>query len=838
MQKNTHFRKFVSGSVTAAVVASAVAPAASAEEVKFTDIKDDFWAAKEISTLVDMGIINGYPDNTFKPSQQIIRGQAANLLAGALNLPIPTNLKSFPDVSEKSVFAEGAAATKEAGIFGGNVDGTFGAGDILTREQMASVLVRAFDLEDTGEDVTFVDWHRISPSHRENVKILAQHGITTGKEDGTFDPKTAVNRATFVTFLYRAMRDAGLIVEAPAVEIANAAAVNSKTVELTGNGLHNLEAGDFVLAGNQVASYKAEEDGKKATLVFEESFKSGEEQLLKVANDELTADVSFTYTFEVESVEATTVRVDDNTEKQMLGFTVNGEKADLDYLKEAGFEVEFQATKDVFADDTTGELDAGKLSAGTEFSYKVVLTNGDTVVSSELVDVNVVDFAGITADITDYTLYANGQPIDSGKIALQDENVKIDDIVGTLLDGTKNAPIEDAKFSSSNNSIAVINSAGEITPVKPGNVTFTIKSGDATATVPVTIEAAARTAAVATPSVSTVKLVNGGSKTVNLTVADQYGDILQGFDLDALTVENADGAVIATTTNPAATNEDGKTSFTISADAANVGNGKLQIKNGNTVLATIDVTVGAEGTVASRQLELGEGFEDAKLDIVKGSDDTSFELTYNKYNSQGILIGPETSIEDAADYNNETYKVVSSNPDVATVSVDNGTITVNAGTKAGTAQIRVMEGTVTRATLNVQVVNSTPVITNVSFEEDIQVTKPVKLDVDAEVLKPANVTTSTGAAVSLSPEGVLYVEVANEGYSETDDITLGRLAEVSSVKDASGADVATSIVDGFLGRGDTAAVFQAGDTGEVVLTVTRTGETAPLTTSTVTVDVE
>ncbi|WP_394138203.1 5'-nucleotidase C-terminal domain-containing protein [Cytobacillus oceanisediminis] len=199
------YRKFLATATTAAVVAAAVVPVVSAEEAKtFSDVKEDFWAAGEIYSLVDAGIINGYEDGTFKPSQSIIRGQAANLLTNALELPIPTDLKAFPDVSEKSVFAEGAAATKEAGIFTGSA-GKFGAGDVLTREQMASVLVRAFDLEDTGEEVTFTDMDRVSPSHLENVKILAQNGITTGKEDGSFDPKSPVNRATFATFLYRAL---------------------------------------------------------------------------------------------------------------------------------------------------------------------------------------------------------------------------------------------------------------------------------------------------------------------------------------------------------------------------------------------------------------------------------------------------------------------------------------------------------------------------------------------------------------------------------------------------------------------------------------------------------
>lgn len=239
------YRKFIAGAATAAIVASAVAPAASAADLTFSDVGEDFWAATEIYTLVEAGVINGYPDSTFKPGEDIIRGQAANLLTEALELEVPSDLNAFPDVSEKSVFAKGAAATKAAGIFGGS-EGKFGAADVLTREQMASVLVRAFDLEDTGEEVTFTDWDKISASHRENVKILAQYGITTGKEDGSFDPKSPVNRATFVTFLYRAMG----IEAAPAAEVVEVKSIDTTTLQVKVKGqLEEVSASDFEFDG-------------------------------------------------------------------------------------------------------------------------------------------------------------------------------------------------------------------------------------------------------------------------------------------------------------------------------------------------------------------------------------------------------------------------------------------------------------------------------------------------------------------------------------------------------------------------------------------------------------
>ena len=50
------------------------------EKVKLTDIKGR-WSQTDIELCVDRGIIKGYEDNTFKPTQQITREEVAALFA-------------------------------------------------------------------------------------------------------------------------------------------------------------------------------------------------------------------------------------------------------------------------------------------------------------------------------------------------------------------------------------------------------------------------------------------------------------------------------------------------------------------------------------------------------------------------------------------------------------------------------------------------------------------------------------------------------------------------------------------------------------------------------------
>ena len=175
-------------------------------KILFSDVTNNTFGQEEIYRLVETGIINGYPDGTFKPNQNINRGQAANLFVRALQLEIPDSANSFKDVPQTSPIFDAAKATKAAGIFKGSNNGTtFGPLDVLTREQMASVLVRAFNLQPNDVQVKLSDLKSVSESHRKNVEILYQNGITTGRANGEFDPKAPVTRVQFVVFLSRAM---------------------------------------------------------------------------------------------------------------------------------------------------------------------------------------------------------------------------------------------------------------------------------------------------------------------------------------------------------------------------------------------------------------------------------------------------------------------------------------------------------------------------------------------------------------------------------------------------------------------------------------------------------
>jgi hypothetical protein len=198
------FQKFLAGSIAVSVAAGTVeAEAASVANKTFTDLTEGEFAYSEVMNLVDKGVITGYGDGTFRPNFVLSRAHAAVLFYRAMELKPSASDDSFADITSSTLYAKEINAVKEKGIFSGKPGNLFDPKAPLTREQMATVLVRTFQLQPKNTPVPLSDLDKVAPTHLENVKILYQNGITTGRVNGEFDPKAPVTRAQFAVFLHR-----------------------------------------------------------------------------------------------------------------------------------------------------------------------------------------------------------------------------------------------------------------------------------------------------------------------------------------------------------------------------------------------------------------------------------------------------------------------------------------------------------------------------------------------------------------------------------------------------------------------------------------------------------
>ena len=111
---------------------------------------------------------------------------------------------TFKDVPVNSAFAEDIRWMAERGITTGWPDGTFRPLDTVRRDAMAAFIYRLEDspAHNAGNTSPFKD---VSPSAQffKEMSWLAGTGITTGWPDGTFRPLDTVRRDAMAAFLYR-----------------------------------------------------------------------------------------------------------------------------------------------------------------------------------------------------------------------------------------------------------------------------------------------------------------------------------------------------------------------------------------------------------------------------------------------------------------------------------------------------------------------------------------------------------------------------------------------------------------------------------------------------------
>ncbi|WP_432359963.1 S-layer homology domain-containing protein [Sporosarcina sp. UB5] len=233
------------GAASAALVATAVAPVASAAQ--FSDVKGNTHEAA-ITALVEAGVISGYPDGTFQPNKTLTRSDVVKMMGKwlvSLDYKIPADYKTnprFKDLTSKSndELLQYAALVKDNGVFNGYADGTLGAGLDITRENMAIVLVRAYDaihktdlvslVKETEFNKDVTDIATAKTEARTYIDVLDYFDITNPAAP-QFNPKNTTTRGQFASFLYKTSN----VEVAEDAEVKSVAGINATQVEVTFN---------------------------------------------------------------------------------------------------------------------------------------------------------------------------------------------------------------------------------------------------------------------------------------------------------------------------------------------------------------------------------------------------------------------------------------------------------------------------------------------------------------------------------------------------------------------------------------------------------------------------
>ena len=173
----------------------------------FSDVNSGDWYYNNIMQAAANGIVSGYPDGTFKPGNSVTRRDFAIMLTQMLGVSNDgTAVSPFIDVDEDDYGVVAIAYCKAQGIISGyEEDGTFRPDNTITRQEAASMIVKAMGVSKASDEL-YPDDSTIAGWAKDAVYKAKAAGLMKGyEEDGTFRPTGKITRAEAASIMVNAL---------------------------------------------------------------------------------------------------------------------------------------------------------------------------------------------------------------------------------------------------------------------------------------------------------------------------------------------------------------------------------------------------------------------------------------------------------------------------------------------------------------------------------------------------------------------------------------------------------------------------------------------------------
>ena len=172
----------------------------------FDDVAESSFYETPVAWAVENGITNGISASQFGANNTCNRAQVVTFLWRAAGCPEPTSMENpFTDVLVGSFYEKPVLWAVETGVTNGTSATTFGPNDPCNRASVVTFLWRAAGKPAaSGSGTPFADVPANS-WYAEPVRWALDNGITNGISATEFGVGSICNRAQVVTFLYRTL---------------------------------------------------------------------------------------------------------------------------------------------------------------------------------------------------------------------------------------------------------------------------------------------------------------------------------------------------------------------------------------------------------------------------------------------------------------------------------------------------------------------------------------------------------------------------------------------------------------------------------------------------------
>lgn len=163
------------------------------------------WANKQIKIAKKLELVSGYSDGTFKPNKNVTRAEFVIMISRIFDIPAANyNTTSLKDISNH--YAKNyIISLNNLGIVGGYPDQTFQPNAEITRAEVVTILTKLIDFNQvkntSSAQFTDIKGHWAAS----NINRIAAIGVLSGRGDGRFAPKDNTTRAEAVSLLLRTL---------------------------------------------------------------------------------------------------------------------------------------------------------------------------------------------------------------------------------------------------------------------------------------------------------------------------------------------------------------------------------------------------------------------------------------------------------------------------------------------------------------------------------------------------------------------------------------------------------------------------------------------------------
>ncbi len=180
----------------------------SEKKVSFIDVHANSWYEEPVSYVIEKGIMTGVSNTNFAPEKNTSRAMAAAVLYRLSGSKKNVGDTMFMDVAAGNWYTDAVLWAGNNGIINGMPDKTFKPEQNITREQLVAVLYnyskfKGHDTKIISSPYTFADLNDISVYAKDAMSWAVEQGIVKGTNFNKIKPQESVTRAQLAAIISR-----------------------------------------------------------------------------------------------------------------------------------------------------------------------------------------------------------------------------------------------------------------------------------------------------------------------------------------------------------------------------------------------------------------------------------------------------------------------------------------------------------------------------------------------------------------------------------------------------------------------------------------------------------